>query len=109
MGLFGKIDEYLTEVQAESAENISIDLRLREGASLLIASCINKIVPTQQSPQPLQNITHDAVNLLMTDYQGNLQNNQIFATIIPSPPEGGGGPQKAYHFRRGWTTKGLSF
>ena len=89
MGLFGKIDEHLTEVQAESAENISIDLRLREGASLLIASCINKIVPTQQSPQPLQNITHDAVNLLMTDYEGNLQNNQILAAMdkefLPQP------------------------
>ena len=87
--IFGKSDEELAQIQAESAENMHLDLRLREGITLLASSAINRFAPSQDSPQIVQSLTNDMVNMVMTDYNGTLQNNQILASMdkefLPQP------------------------
>ena len=41
MGFWNKINEKLEEKQKKSAENLQVDLRLREGATVVIADLIN--------------------------------------------------------------------
>ena len=89
MGFWNKINEKLEEKQKKSAENLQGDLRLREGATVVIADLINQFVPKKNDSKTLQTITSDLVNIVMSDYNGELEINQILAgkdkEFLPQP------------------------
>lgn len=93
MGLWDKIfsrtDEKLAQWQEEGAQNTHLDLRLREGISLLASGAINRFVPHQDDSALSQNLVGDVVNTVMSDYDGSLRKDQIFARVnkdfLPQP------------------------
>ncbi|MBR1825695.1 MAG: hypothetical protein IJ770_03815 [Alphaproteobacteria bacterium] len=93
MGLWQRIidkaDEQLAQWQTEGAENTHLDLRLREGITLLASSLINRFMPHQDGSPIAQTLTNDMTNIVMTDYNDSVQNAQILSAMdkefLPQP------------------------
>ena len=88
--ILNKNKEELATSQVENAGSIDLDLRVREGATVLVSSLINDFVPTQESPAIIGDATTYLVNLVMSDYRGNLKKEQILAgndnkPFLPQP------------------------
>lgn len=88
--LFNRDESELAASQVENADSIGIDLRVREGVTVLVSSLINDYVPTQNSPTLIKNVTTSVVNYVMSDYNGGLKEEQILAgndekLFLPQP------------------------
>ncbi|MBQ8481294.1 MAG: hypothetical protein IJ532_02030 [Alphaproteobacteria bacterium] len=88
--LFNKNEDELAASQVENADSINLDLRVKEGVTLLVSSLINEYVPTQNSPTLIKNATTSIVNYVMSDYKGGLNETQILAKdgeklFLPQP------------------------
>ena len=78
------------EDQVKNAEAVDLDLRVREGATLVVSSLINDYAPTQNSPEIVGDATTLLVNVVMSDYKGGLEKEQILAKnddkiFLPQP------------------------
>lgn len=78
------------EDQVKNAEAVDLDLRVREGATLVVSSIINDYAPTQNSPEIVGDATTLLVNVVMSDYKGGLEKEQILAKnddkiFLPQP------------------------
>lgn len=78
------------ETQLENADAIDMDLRVREGATVVVSSIINDFAPTQDSPAIVGDATTLLVNVVMSDYKGGLEKDQILAKnddklFLPQP------------------------
>ena len=76
--------------QITNAEAIDLDLRVREGATLVVSDLINDYAPTQNSPAVINEATTLLVNVVMSDYNGGLKKEQILARnddklFLPQP------------------------
>lgn len=88
--IFNKNTDELKKSQVENADSVNLDLRVREGITVFVSSLINNFAPTQDSPAIVGDATTSLVNVVMSDYNGELKKEQILAgndekLFLPQP------------------------